>query len=95
MNRAETCGKAKRDQKCPLCTVCPETLFLEINLYLQNDLSNFQLEGGFWYLYFKGFKSVFYTWHDILLNYEVSKIILRMVAYRASLQKSKKVALET
>ena len=63
--------------------MCPETLFLEINLYLQNDLSNFQLEGGFWYLYFKGFKSVFYTWHDILLNYKVSKIILKMVGCRA------------
>ena len=76
-------------------TMCPEMRFTVFNHFLRNGLTNFQLEGGFWYLHFKGFKSVFYTWHDILLNYKVSKIILRMVAYRASLQKSKKVALET
>ena len=28
-------------------TMCPESLFLELSLYLRNGLSNFQLEGGF------------------------------------------------
>ena len=71
-------------------TMCPETLFLEFNMYLWNGLSNFQLEGGFWYLYFKGFKSVFHTQNDISLNYKASKIILKKVARRASLPKLKK-----
>ena len=65
------------------CTMCRESLFLELSLYLRNGLSNFQLEGGFWYLYLKGFKSVFYTQDDISLIYKVIKIILKMVGCRA------------
>ena len=71
-------------------TMCPETLFKVINNFLRNDLTNFQFEGGFWYIHFKGFKSVFDTHSDILLNHEVSKIILKMVGCRASLLKLKK-----
>ena len=75
--------------------MCRESLFLELSLYLRNGLSNFQLEGGFWYLHFKGFKKVFYARDDISLIYEVSKIILKMVARRANLPELKKIALET
>ena len=70
--------------------MCRESLFLELSLYLRNGLTNFQLEGGFWYLHFKGFKKVFYARDDISLIYEVSKIILKMVARRANLPELKK-----
>ena len=76
-------------------TMCPEMRFTVFNHFLRNGLTNFQLEGGFWYLHFKGFKKVFYARDDISLIYEVSKIILKMVARRANLPELKKNALET
>ena len=61
----------------------PRIVIFGIKSVSPEGLSNFQLEGGFWYLHFKGFKSVFYARDDISLIYEVSKIILKMIACRA------------